>query len=83
MDAFQFMRDMDRGRSEVELAEKYGLSTTEVRAAVAHIRAERRTDLHNRVKGMFLMGHSISELPKYFGLTESQIRVILQPKERS
>lgn len=83
MDIEQFVRDVDRGRSEVQLAEKYKLTTTEVRAHVNAIRTARRDALHNRVRGMFLMGHSIAELPKYFGLTESEIREILRLKDKS
>lgn len=79
MNAREFLKDMDRGLSEKQLAEKHQLSISEVRTTVAEVRTARREALDNRVKGMFLQGFTISELPKYFGLTENEIRLILQP----
>lgn len=76
-------REVSSGRDAAYIAEKHQLSITESREIVDYVRRANRQALHNRVKGMFLMGHAIAELPKYFGLTESEIRVILQPKEKS
>ena len=75
----QFFKDVSFGYSDEEVAARHRLDISEVRLAAEEIRVANREALHNRIRGMFLMGFTIAELPKYFVLTESEIRAILQP----
>ena len=68
----------NQGLSEAEIAKRFEISTTELRAALAAERQEKGITLVDRVKNMKDIGYSNSDIADVLGMTESAVLSILQ-----
>lgn len=75
----QLLHDLDIGMSESELTEKHNLTTAEVRTLFVLARSERRAGLAERARmAVETKGWSNAQIAASFGLTESEVRILLK-----
>lgn len=76
----EFLKDLESGgMREVEIAEKYGITTNEVRLLRVRSKVGRRISLTDQLRLNAERNHwSNTELANSFGLTESEVRILLK-----
>lgn len=74
----QLLQDKNNGLTEAQIAEKHGLTTSEVRTLLVTARSERRVSLTDQIRWMNTQGYSNVEVARSFGLTESEVRILLK-----
>lgn len=74
--------DAEQGQSETQIAEKYQLSTTQVRALKARAREERRITRIREAQDLATQGYNNVAIARKLGVSESAVRNLLKEQIR-